>query len=814
MKQRDDRFEIAVYGKGGIGKSTISANLSAALALLGEKVLQIGCDPKHDSTRLLMHGEALPTVLSYLRGVRKEEEDTAQVMGEGAFGVGCMEAGGPEPGVGCAGRGIISSFDFIKRHRIKDPYDLVVYDVLGDVVCGGFAVPVRREYADAVLLVTSGEFMSIYAANNILRGIRNIDGQEGHRVAGIIYNERKVDDEDGRISRFAKAVGLPILAKIPRSDAFAVSEKANLTILERNEEEANKWIAAKQGSEESKTETILEEAGSENPKTKKEKKHKKKYKKNRRGVSAAERRQEARAEKELVEVFLSLSKKISSDLPLYEADPLSDEALEAIVFGGGEKGKKKEQEESRLNHTMSEDAQLSLDAPLYTEERESQTSERRQQRPGRSNLKRPPLYGCAFSGAATSAVHLRDAIVIAHSPKSCAYFTWQNISSAGRKNLFHRGILMPSAISPNFESTEIDNAQAVFGGMDSLEEKVKKAVARKPGAVIIVSSCVSGIIGDDIRQMEKYSTAEVPVIAIEADGDISGDYMSGIELCMKSLAKRLFIRDYQNFSPAVRKVNLIAETSISNNSELNYLRLKRLLERMNIEISCRFLGDATAEEMRHFLEAPLNILAVDSQDGRKMQAWLTEVFGCRFMEEAVPIGFHKTAQWLRKIGDFFECQEQAETIIEEEEKVYHDSIDALRSKLAGKKILMTTINTDMDWLLSAVREVGMEIVWVGVLNYLHQDLVVTHHKEDYPMIEESFSWEKVNRRIQETEPDIVLSNYTSAVNEGDYLVNSMAMTQVTGFHSGVHLLRRWAELLDQKEGSWIQDRALFEKYYR
>lgn len=143
-------MELAVYGKGGIGKSTVSANLSAALALRGHRVLQIGCDPKHDSTRLLMHGKDIPTVLDYLKGTSREWENTDSVLETGLCGIGCIEAGGPKPGVGCAGRGIISAFEFLERHQVKSRYDTVVYDVLGDVVCGGFAVPVRREYADAV----------------------------------------------------------------------------------------------------------------------------------------------------------------------------------------------------------------------------------------------------------------------------------------------------------------------------------------------------------------------------------------------------------------------------------------------------------------------------------------------------------------------------------------------------------------------------------------------------------------------------------------------------------------------------------------
>ena len=410
-KTREGPLELAVYGKGGIGKSTVSANLSAALAMAGKKVLQIGCDPKHDSTRLLTHGELIPTVLDYLRTVPAAEAEVGAVLRSGICGSGCIEAGGPQPGVGCAGRGIITAFEFLEKHRVKAPYDLVVYDVLGDVVCGGFAVPVRREYADAILLVTSGEYMAIYAANNILRGIRNFDGEEHRRVAGILFNRRNLADEEGRVARFAEAVGLPIVAELPRSPGFAHAEEQRRTLMEL------------EGYEEEK------------------------------------------------EVFRSLARRITGDLPLSPARPLTDEELEQTVLG-----------------TVSLREKIASPASKAEPEKEKAAPSAPAEKP---KLDRPPLYGCAFNGAATTAVHLTDALVIAHSPRACAFYTWQNISSPGRKNLFNRGILMPSAISPHFESSEMDHASAVFGGLDKLRRQVLAALERKPGAVVVISSCVT-----------------------------------------------------------------------------------------------------------------------------------------------------------------------------------------------------------------------------------------------------------------------------------------------------------------------------------
>lgn len=224
--------QIAVYGKGGIGKSTISANVSAALALGGARVLQIGCDPKQDSTRLLVEGRRLMTVLDYLRTTEPGDRAPDSVVHAGFSGVACVEAGGPEPGVGCAGRGILSALDLLENLGVgEEGYDVVLYDVLGDVVCGGFAVPLRERYADFIYIVTSGEFMSLYAANNILRGVRNFE-ERGLRMAGLILNGRGLPDEDDRVRRFADAVRLPVVASIPRSQVIGEAEQMGQTVVQ------------------------------------------------------------------------------------------------------------------------------------------------------------------------------------------------------------------------------------------------------------------------------------------------------------------------------------------------------------------------------------------------------------------------------------------------------------------------------------------------------------------------------------------------------------------------------------------------------
>ena len=225
-------IKLAIYGKGGIGKSTIAANLAAAMAVSGQRVLQIGCDPKHDSTRLLLDGRTVMTALDYMRQKAPAEQCLDDLLHTGYGGVVCAEAGGPEPGVGCAGRGILSTFALFERLGLStEDFDAVIYDVLGDVVCGGFAVPLRKGFADVVLIVTSEEFMAIYAANNILKGLHNFDGA-GPRLAGILLNSRGETEDPLPVERFAQATATPIVGRIPRSERFRLAEKTHRTVVE------------------------------------------------------------------------------------------------------------------------------------------------------------------------------------------------------------------------------------------------------------------------------------------------------------------------------------------------------------------------------------------------------------------------------------------------------------------------------------------------------------------------------------------------------------------------------------------------------
>ena len=732
--------EIAIYGKGGIGKSTLSSNISAALSMAGKKVLQIGCDPKHDSTRLLMGGKRITTVLDYIKCVNPTGYKTEDILARGFRETGCIEAGGPTPGVGCAGRGIITAFELIDKLHIKEQYDTIVYDVLGDVVCGGFAVPIRREYADTVFLVTSGEYMSIYAANNILRGIKNYDGQE-RRVAGILYNCRNVKNEDERIKAFWESVGLPVFAKVPRNDIFALAEKKNVTVMEMTE-----------------------------------------------------------GRNEIAEIFNDIAARILSGPQLYPAKPLSDEDLEEVILNGktlpavsksGSEIRTASGEEDKKDYDGYQSGYLSKNV-----------------------LRDEPLHGCAFNGAMNMSIHIRDAVILAHSPKSCIYLSYQGVSSSGRRRLFERGVILPSSIVPNMVSTEMTEDDMVFGGTEKLLDTVLKIKNRRPRpkAIIVVSSCPAGIIGDDIEKAKALSEPDFPVIILKADGNLTGDYLQGMLMTYTQLARQII-------EPAAavceNTVNVIFEKVVSKNTESNFNTMSRYLSRMGVRVNCRFLCNTDFDSLKNFCSAPLNLLAYKDYTGIILEDFFKKEYGSKFYEDSFPVGFAETESWLKGVGKFFGKEREAEEITEQNRRIYRERIGNVRKSLAGKKLMVVTYNHDLDWILKTAMDAGMDIVKLCILNN-SQDEGFRSRLPETAAIEKEENYDRENRvrDLKKYRPDILLSNYETAADRQYCITDTIPMCPDVGFFSGLEMAERWAGLFNMNlEGEWQNDRKLFDKYY-
>jgi len=226
--------QCAIYGKGGIGKSTTTQNLVAGLAEIGQKVMIVGCDPKSDSTRLILHSKAQETIMHLAAESGSVEDlELEDVLRVGYSNIKCVESGGPEPGVGCAGRGVITAINFLEEEGAYDEdLNFVFYDVLGDVVCGGFAMPIRENKAQEIYIVVSGEMMAMYAANNICKGIVKYANSGGVRLAGLICNSRNTDREAELIEALAEKLGTQMIHFVPRDNAVQRAEIRRMTVIE------------------------------------------------------------------------------------------------------------------------------------------------------------------------------------------------------------------------------------------------------------------------------------------------------------------------------------------------------------------------------------------------------------------------------------------------------------------------------------------------------------------------------------------------------------------------------------------------------
>ncbi len=714
-------MRIAIYGKGGIGKSTISANITAALSARGLKVLQIGCDPKHDSTRLLLDGREPPTVMDYIRNTRKEDMSLFDVVAEGYGRSMCVEAGGPEPGVGCAGRGILSTFDLLDELGMERlEADVTIYDVLGDVVCGGFAVPLRNDYAEKVFIVTSGEFMSIYAANNILRGVRNYDP---FRIGGIIFNSRGEDEERERVHAFADAVGLPIVMEIPRSPMFLEGERRGKTVVETF------------------------------PAT------------------------------ELTERFHRLAA-IMLDGKVSEALPLSDADLERIVLGKEKAGK--------VKVMVTADAVKNgrpRSAPIYT---------------SRNVDRQEVLHGCAFTGAVVTCLSVEGLQTVMHSPDSCAHLSCQMAQNAARRAYLREGISIPSFLEPSSHCTSMDDPAMVFGGRGLLEKALRKA-ASISGRVAVISSCPSGIIGDDVVATVRRISAEFPnteIVTMIEDGNAAGDHMQGVIDACVALADGLIDSEVE---PVKGLVNVVGIKPIATNNERNMRYLQSVLERMGMSINCRFIGGTDVSSIEGFKKAEFSILANTDRFARMLVRFLSDEHGVNVMDNPLAAGLTGTVSWINELAGLND--KDVHGLIQELEEEYRQSLAPLRKELQGRSACIISMHKDIDWLIDIIDDLGIELrraVVVDRSDHLMDYHVGNRHSDRIELLDDYVIDDIVNESLQLT-PDILLSTYPVTDREG-VVQERIPMVPDIGHLAPLDLARHWALALKapRREG-WREE---------
>ncbi|WP_094229090.1 nitrogenase component 1 [Methanolobus psychrotolerans] len=720
-------IQIAIYGKGGIGKSTISANISAALGDKGKRVLQVGCDPKHDSTRLLLEGEPIPTVLAYIRDTFPEQRKLDDILFQGYANVVCVEAGGPEPGVGCAGRGILSTFKVLEDLGIdRIPFDVKLYDVLGDVVCGGFAVPIRKEYADAVYIVTSGEYMALYAANNILRGICNFDNTSS-RVAGIIHNSRGMEHENEKVRIFADSVGLPVITSIPRTEIFAEAEKEGSTVIQRYPRSVPAFLF-----------------------------------------------------NQLADHIEQISNGTAS---LFSANPLTNEEMEIIVLG------RDQDLHQNKRHSSSNKKSFHYEIPKIKQG----FSVNKKSHFFTKNVKnKQPLQGCSFAGAVTVTSRITDALTIVHGPRSCAHIASHFLNNSLLNASSRYGIIPSGTEGKTLVSTDMDDKSFIFGGLDNLILCLEEACMKGWYTIFIVTTCPSGLIGDNIEHAVSRVEQKFPhtnIIPIEVDGNLAGDFSQGLVEGYKVISN---IID-SSIKAEDCLVNIIGEKTLSDNLNSNFIIIKELLDSIGVRVNCRFLSTTTVNDIRNFRRASLNILAHNDDSGMVLKKLIDSKTGMEFFGLPFPIGFNETAEWLELLAERFDMEAEAWKLIEKQKRLYYKEIEDLRPVLKGKRVLISSFCLNLDWIIDMLMDLGMELVKVGLIASSYDDFR-TKYIGILPM-EYDYTAEKRQIDIETLNLDLVLSNYPPIMSNDGVHHDAIPFSPDVGFSSGLVMARRWGMIM-------------------
>ncbi len=738
---------IAFYGKGGIGKSTVLSNVTAALSKSGKKILQIGCDPKHDSTRLILGGFTQSTVLEQLNTLGNVSLDS--VMLTGCNGIKCIESGGPEPGVGCAGRGIIQMLNLLRDQGLDTKkYDYVFFDVLGDVVCGGFAVPMREGYADEVYIVTSGEIASLYAANNIAKGIKRFSTYHG-KLGGVIGNGRGTRNERETIAAFSRLIGTEMIAFIPRSELIVQAEFDSKTIIE------------------------------------------------------------FAPNSDLAGVFQSIADHIERKQAPVVPKPLTDKALDNFLHEFCYNSKPTNQTYTVPPQSAKKDPHLPQVNDVSTPSAQEKPASNSCGAFSYSVKNREPVQGCSLAGAFAAIRKIKDAVTIMHAPQGCAY-----VSFSGHLS---RAAFSPpeSRRPPNLLCTNMQETDVIFGGTQKLKDTVLKVHKKFPSyTIFIITSCPAGIIGDDINQVvEELKAAGIQLYYIPTDGVMnSGDFYNGMLNSYRVVAENL-IDD--TISATGDLVNIIGEQALAPTRNKSGEALNQIFQKLGIGVNCRFIGDTTIAEIRQFKKAKVNLPLFHDPIVRALTSFLETRFSMETIKAPLPVGFEQTAEFTRALGRRFNKMSEAEGLINEARINYEYHLSPLRKYFSGKKALIISPPHNIDWLISALMDLDVEVSKIYSSNlFPPRDSFSTKYSTKVP-IEHNYSLDKYEQALVKERPDFVLT--TGTVNalksvSCDVLPNAVLPVYPTyGFDSGlVYADRLCSKLKHPSVEGWRYDKKLFQ----
>ncbi|MBI3185552.1 MAG: AAA family ATPase [Myxococcales bacterium] len=741
--------QLAIYGKGGIGKSTIAANLSAAWAERGLRVLQVGCDPKHDSTRLLLGGTSQRTVVELLRARSPWQLHSSEVVLPGYRGVHCVEAGGPEPGLGCAGRGIVAMANALEGIGLdRSAYDVVLYDVLGDVVCGGFAVPMRQGYADSVLIVSSGESMSLYAANNIARGLL----RTGCKLRGIIGNARGVTKEEQLLQALAERLGTRLLTLLPRDELFRAAE------LERK--------------------TIIEHLPSS----------------------------------QLAGLFRKLAEEVGQEGAAALPSPLEDQELDQLIYeqAGGSRPSPRagpaELSGAGGGTAAASAGAVGHSAPL--ERGDGRARYRLAAAPhdlryaSKAVRSRAPLHSCALAGAFSVTNHVLDAVTVMHSPSSCARISLSATFAAGEAASMRGLDPVPSHALPRLLSTELGESDLVSGCEGKLEASIRHvARSHAPSAIFVLSSCPSGIAGEDVGAVARRLGPAIPVIAVDTEGAMGGDFAQGAINAYRALADSVLP------APEVRRepelVNLVGEEPFGTGADEDHRQLERCVGVLGLRVNTRFVRRTSLRSIRELHRAPLNIRVSGSEPAKLAQRILEERAGARFADCPAPIGYESTLRCIQALSEATgRAADSAQLAMAEAE--WSAGLDRLRPALAGTRVLLGVYTQESGWIAELVKSLGMRLMAAAVLDScMNVDLGL----EGVPRVPVRDAAE-LCEVVRELEPDLLLANYLVRDLPPKLRAAHVPLFPPLGFTGTLRVAERWARAAAHRPEGWRADRQL------
>lgn len=734
--------QIAIYGKGGIGKSTITANLSASLSKLGKKVLQIGCDPKHDSTKLLLGGISQNTVLELLKTKSSYELSEEEVVIKGYNGIDCIEAGGPEPGVGCAGRGILAMAKALEDIGLNlNKYDVVIYDVLGDVVCGGFAVPMRNEYADEVYIVTSGEIMALYAANNIAKGLMRFGG----KLSGIILNERNVQHEKELANNFAQKIGAEILANFPRDNRFRESEVHRMPLIERF------------------------------------------------------------ADSDIALEFEKLAKRVISENSIIPPKPLNDSEFEQLICsitGQSELNKHIKPATAEIINIKEQnnpDFSEYLDkTPVATQT--EQIKERTQYLSG-SVKNRGKLHCCSLAGAYAVTANIKNTITIMHAPANCANIAISTNYFSAMDAMLRDVEPSSGHAIPQLLCTNLNESDLVYGAEEKLEKEVLRVIKEySPEAVFIITSCPTGIIGDDPEKVaKKFENSAVPVIPIETDGVLKGDYSQGVINTYKQLAETVIEKDC--IEKDRKLINLVGEEIIGNRAEDSYYELKSILEEMGLAINCRFVRNTSFESIAGFNRAAVSCIMSTNSLAKTAEQILKEFTGAQFLDVPPPVGFAASMEFITKLAEKTGAK-LPEKYIETMKKERQAILDEIIPVLSGKKALLNVYTMNIAWLIDLADEINLEILGAAV----YKSGSAKEYDNHGMNIFEIDGLPGLMQLIDDLKPDLLLSSYLPKDLSDKVRTGTIPSVFPPGFNSILSYAKSWTKPFKSTPGLWRNDR--------